>query len=129
MKPIKPPKPRFILARVCIWTLTHHDFLAGRIRSYVWPASATVLFFSIASIISLQSALYVLLIGGLGIMILLGALIHWRKAVLLAIRDEKLRQTAHAAMLALIHARQTESSARQNQNGPVHRWLKKKSQS
>jgi hypothetical protein len=129
MKRVTPPKFRSILARSGIWTITHHDFLAKTIRIYVWASSATVLFLSIAGFISLRTALHVLLFGGLGILILLWSLIHWRKGILLDIRDEKLRQTAHAAMLALIHARQEKTSALENQEGSFLRWLKKKSQS
>ena len=29
-----------LLARISIWTIVHHDFLAARIRIYVWTASA-----------------------------------------------------------------------------------------
>ena len=97
MKHVNPPPSRSILALASIWTLNHHDFLAGRIQSYVWAASATVLFFSVAGILSLRTALYVILVGGIGMLVLLGSLIHWRKAILLDIRDETLKQAAHAA--------------------------------
>lgn len=101
----QPFSPRSFLARISIWTIVHHDFLAAQIRIYVWTASATVLFLSIASLISLQLALYLLLFCGLGIMILLWSLIIWRKSILLHIRDADLRREAHGAMLALIRSR------------------------
>ena len=121
--------PRSSLARISIWTIINHDFLAGRVRTYVWSASATVLFLSVTGIIPLQIALYLLLFCGLGVMILLWSLIHWRKAILLDIRDEELKQTAHAVMLALIHARQAGQSAVEKQKGFNQRWSKKKSHS
>lgn len=105
MKRASPAKQGTFLARVSIWTLVHHDFLASRIRIYMWSASFTLLFFSVASIIPLQIALYLLLFCGCGIVILLWSLISWRKSILLGIQDPELRQIAHAAMLRLIYAR------------------------
>lgn len=127
MKPAKPYKSRSMMARISIWTITNHDFLAGRIRTYVWSATATILFLSIGSIIPLQTALYLLLFCGLGLMILIWILINWRKAILLNIQDEKLRIIAHAAMLALIHARESRHHGIENHHGPIHRWLNRKS--
>jgi len=93
------------LARISIWTVVHHDFLAAQIRIYVWAASATVLFLSITGLIPLQLALHLLLFGGLGVLILIGSLINWRRSILLGIQDDDLRLEAHAAMLSLIHSR------------------------
>ena len=101
----RPFKRHASLARISIWTITHHDFLAAQLRIYVWSASATVLFLSITGLISLQLALHLLLFCGLGILILVGSLINWRKAILLGIRDDDLKLEAHAAMLRLIHSR------------------------
>jgi uncharacterized membrane protein len=115
------------LARISIWTIVHHRWLAAQIRFYVWLASATILLLSIASVIPLQTALYALLFSGLGILILLWLLIHWRKSILLAIRDEQLKQAAHAAMLTLIGSRQAGTAATDNPSGPRRRWVKKKS--
>ena len=115
------------LARISIWTIVHHQWLAAQIRFYVWLASATILLLSIASVISLQTALYALLFSGLGTLILGWLLIHWRKSILLTIRDEKLKQAAHAAMLALIRSRQAGTTATDNPSAPRQRWFKKKS--
>lgn len=128
----KPVNPRFSLVRVSIWTIINHNFLAERIRSYVWTASAIVLFLSVAGFFSLQVALQLLLFCGLGMMILLWSLIQWRKAILQNIRDEELKRTAHAAMLALIHSKQAvvkqaRHSTAKNQKRPSQRWLKKNS--
>ena len=101
----RPFKRHSPLARISIWTITHHDFLAAQIRIYVWCASATVLFLSITGLISLQLALHLLLFCGLGILILLWSLINWRRSILLGIQDDDLKLEAHAAMLSLIHAR------------------------
>ena len=130
----KNVNPRIYMARVSIWTIINHNFLAERIRTYVWTASAIVLFLSVASIISLQVALQLLLFCGLGMMIFLWSLIQWRKAILQNIRDEELKRTAHAAMLALIHSKQAgvkqaRHCAAKNQKRPSQRWLKKNSHS
>lgn len=105
MNPKHPFKHHSSLARISIWTVVHHDFLAARIRIYVWAASATVLFLSITGLIPLQLALHLLLFCGLGILILIGSLINWRRSILLGIQDDDLRLEAHAAMLSLIHSR------------------------
>lgn len=122
----KQPTPGASLARLSIWTLVHHDWLAAQIRFYVWSASATVLFFSIASIIPLQIALTILLFCGLGMLIVLWSLIQWRKSIILAIRDEELKRLAHAAMLALIHSRQIGGPTIVHRKGPIRRWVKKR---
>ena len=129
MERASPPKIQSLLARISIWTIVNHDFLAGRIRIYLWTASATLLFFSVASIIPIRIALYLLLFCGCALMILLWSLINWRKSILLSIRDQAMRQSAHAAMLTLIHARQADRSGMQRRERPLHRWLHKKSSS
>jgi hypothetical protein len=127
MKRVKAPGSRSILARASIWTIVNHDFLAGHIRNYIWGASATVFALCLAHIIPLHTALYILIFSGFGSMVLLWFLIQWRKAILLNIRDEELRRTAHAAMLALIHARQTGSPGVENPHRHHPHWFKKKS--
>lgn len=105
MNPKHPFKRQSSLARISIWTIVHHDFLAAQIRIYVWAASATVLFLSLTGLIPLQLALHLLLFCGLGILILLWSLIYWRRSILLSIRDGDLKLEAHGAMLSLIHSR------------------------
>jgi len=117
MKRERPAKPGNVLERISVWTLIHHDFLVIRIRIYMWSASFTILFFAVAGIIPLRTALYLLLFCGCGIMLLLWSLIQWRRSILLGIQDEKLRLTAHAAMLRLISARQPHSHQRQIKKG------------
>jgi hypothetical protein len=115
------------LARISIWTVVNHNWLAAQIRFYVWTASAIVLLLSVAGIMPLRIALLVLLFSGLGMMILLGSLIHWRKAILLAIGDAELKHSAHAAMLALIHSKRDKRLLVENQKHAIRNWLKKKS--
>ncbi len=115
------------LVRFSIWTIVHHHWLAAQLRLYVWLASATVLLLSIASVIPLQTALYALLFSGLGTLIVVWLLIHWRKSVLLSIQDERLKQAAHAAMLALIQSKKAGTSAANGDTGPRRAWVKKKS--
>ena len=110
------------LARMSIWTIVHHQWLAGQIRFYIWCATATVLFLSIASIIPLTIALTILLFCGTGMLILLWSLIRWRRSILLSIRDEKLKQRAHAAMLALIRSKPSAAI----KTGPSWRWRNNK---
>lgn len=114
------------LVRISIWTIVHHHWLAAQFRLYVWLASATVILLSIASVIPLQTALYSLLFSGLGTLILVWILIHWRKSVLLSIRDEKLKQAAHAAMLVLIR-KKTGTWTTDDHTRPQRTWVKKKS--
>lgn len=127
MNRTNPPKYKSVLARASIWTIVNHDFLAGQIRFYMWFASAMVLFLSIASIIPLQTALYLLLFCGCSIMILLWSLINWRKAVLLGIQNPELKRTAHAAMLALIDSKTPRRSKMKRKGVPLRRWFSKKS--
>jgi hypothetical protein len=115
------------LVRISIWTIVHHQWLAAQFRLYVWLASATLLLLSIASVIPLQTALYALLFSGLGTLIVVWLLIQWRKSVLLSIRDENLKQAAHAAMLALIRSKKAGTSAADGHTGPQRAWAKKKS--
>jgi hypothetical protein len=91
--------------------------------------SATIFILCLASIISLPIALYAMIFFGFGTMVLLWTLIQWRKAILLDIRDEALRRSAHAAMLALIHTRQKRKQVLGNQQGPHPRWFDRKSHS
>jgi uncharacterized membrane protein len=123
------PRPRSLLARASIWTIVNHDFLARQIRYYIWGVSATIFLLFLASIIPIHIALFALIFFGFGTMLLLWALIHWRKAILLDIRDEKLRRSAHAAMLALIHARQKGKHILDNPHESHPRWFGRKSHS
>ena len=120
-------KFKSLLQRASIWTIVNHNFIAGQVRIYVWSASATVLFLSVASIIPLHTALYLLLFCGCGVIILLWSLISWRKAILLDIRNPELKKTAHAAMLALIHSKASPRNKSDRKTAPFHRWLGRKS--
>ena len=127
MNSTKPSKLKSVLARASIWTIINHNFLAGQIRIYVWSASATVLFFAVASIIPLHTALYLLLFCGSAIMILLWWLIRWRKAILLDIQNPEMKKTAHAAMLALIDSKSSRRNKMKKKIVPHYRWFRKKS--
>lgn len=121
MKRASPAASRSRLARVSIWTIVHHDFLAGQIRIYIWTASATVLVLSIFSIIPIEAALSILLFCTLAIMILLWCLINWRKKILVSIQDPELRRCAHAAMLTLIAERMHHRSRQANRTCPLRK--------
>lgn len=114
---------KFVLARASIWSILNHNFLAGQIRIYIWSASATVLFLAVASIISLHTALYILLFCGCAMMIFLWSLIHWRKAILLDIQNPELKKMAHAAMLALIHSKTSRRNKMKKESVPFVRWF------
>ena len=116
-----------VLARASIWTIVNHNFLAGQLRIYLWSASATVLFFAVAGIIPLHIALYLLLFCGSVIMTLLWSLINWRKTILLDIQNPELKQTAHAAMLALIQSKTFRQDKRKRRAVPFYRWFSRKS--
>lgn len=127
MNSTEPSKLKSVLAWASIWTIVNHNFLAGQIRIYVWSASATVLFFAVASIIPLHTALYLLLFCGFAIMILLWSLIRWRKAILLDIQNPEMKKTAHAAMLALIDSKSSRRNKMKKKIVPHYRWFRKKS--
>ncbi len=93
------------VAKLCIWTIRHHNFLINQLRLYMWSAVAVVLFLSIANVIHLKIALLAILFSSLCIVIILWALIERRKTCLLRIQDPDLKQQAHAAMLEFIHDR------------------------
>ncbi len=93
----------------CIWTIKHHDYLAGQIRIYVWSASATILFLSFANLIHITTALKALLAGSMGIAAFLWIMILWRKERLLKINDPVLRQKAYTAMLELVASKNINS--------------------
>lgn len=121
MKRAGPKTFQSTLARISIWTIVHHRFLVGRIRIYIWSASATILFLSIARIIPLHTALTTLLFCGCAMLILLWCLINWRKAILLDIDDPALKRTAHAAMLALIKSKECDGATLKNRTAWRHR--------
>ena len=110
------------LARISIWTIIHHHWLAAQIRFYIWCASASVLFLSIANILPLTIALMILLVCGTGMLILLWSLIFWRRSILLSIRDKELKERAYAAMLTLIRSRPNATRS----TGFPWRWKKRK---
>lgn len=127
MNSTNPSKFKSVLARASIWTIVNHNFLAAQIRIYLWSASATVLFFAVAGIIPLHTALYLLLFCGSVIMILLWFLITWRKTILLDIQNPELRKSAHAAMLALIHCKTPRHNKMKRKTVPLYRWFSRKS--
>jgi uncharacterized membrane protein len=127
MNHTKPSKLKSVLARASIWTIVNHNFLAGQIRIYIWFASATILFLSVASIIPLHTALYLLLFCGSAMIILLWSLINWRKAILLDIQNSELKKTAHAAMLALIHSKASRRDKMKKKPIPIFRRFSRKS--
>jgi len=95
---------RFI-ERLCVWTVRHHDFVRSRVCLYTWTGTVTVLFFTIAMRISIETALSAILFSGLAVMMILWILIERRKTILLGITDPDLREQAYAAMLSLICSR------------------------
>ena len=127
MNNAKPSKFKSALARASIWTILNHNFLAGRIRIYVWSAAATVLFLAVASIIPLHTALYILLFCGCAMMALLWSLISWRKAILLDIQNPELKKAAHEAMLMLIHSKASRRDKKKKKTVPLYRWFSRKS--
>ena len=92
-------------ARLSIWSIRHHDALVAHLRYYVWFAAATVLLLSLASRISLTTALYAILFSSLGLVILIWLLLERRRTILLGIQDEELRREAEDAMRVFIYSR------------------------
>jgi len=88
--------------RLSIWSVRNQSWLAGQVRIYVFAGTALIAFLALARVISIETAMFSALCGGLVIAGLIWTLVQWRKAVLLNIEAPEVRQRAHQAMLAYL---------------------------
>ncbi len=85
--------------KLSVWSIQHQTWLAGQVRIYVFFATALIAFFTLAGVISIQTALFSSFSGGLIVAGLIWTLIQQRKSILLNIQEPDVRELAHRAML------------------------------
>lgn len=90
------------VAKWCIWSVKNQTWLAGQIRIYIFGGCAVVALFTLAGIISLQTALCSLFISGVVIATAIWLLIRQRRIWLLNIKGPELRQQALGAMVGYL---------------------------
>ena len=87
------------IAKLCIWSVQHQTWLAGRLRIYIWGATAVVAFFIFAGVIPLGTGLLALFFCGVSISTAIWLLLKVRRSWLLNIQIPELRQQALTAMI------------------------------
>lgn len=95
-----PPKGRF--AHLLIWTIREQNLIAYHVRIYVWSGVIILLLLTLSQKISLETALYALLVSGVIIGLGLWIAIERRRSWLLRINDPDLKQEAYDAMLTYL---------------------------
>jgi hypothetical protein len=88
--------------RLSIWSVRNQLWLTGQVRIYIFAGTALIAFLALAGVISIETAMFSSLCGGLAIMGLIWILIQQRKAILLNIEAPEVREQAHHAMLAYL---------------------------
>jgi hypothetical protein len=88
--------------RLSIWSVRNQSWLAGQVRIYIFSGTALIAFLALAGVISIETAMFSALCGGLVIMGLIWTLIQQRKAILLNIEAPEVREQAHRAMLTYL---------------------------
>lgn len=99
--PNHPTHP--IIAKWCIWSIKHQNWLAGQLRIYIWAATAVVALFMFAGVIPLEEGLLALFFSGVSISTAIWLLIKVRRSWLLNIQGSELRQQALTAMINYLH--------------------------
>ncbi len=90
------------VTRILIWTIRHQDLLAYHIRMYTWCAVAIILLLTLTQRISINIALYAILVFGSTIAVGIWIAIERRRTWLLQVNDPKLKQEIHLVMLNYI---------------------------
>ena len=103
-------KGRF--AFLWIWSIRYQDQIGYHIRIYMWSAAVMILLLTLSQRISLETSLYVLLIGGLIIGIGLWVVIERRRSWLLGITDPELKEEAYNVMLRYVAQRAYDGTRR-----------------
>ena len=93
-----------IIAKWCIWSIENQTWLAGRLRIYIWGATAVVAFFTYVGIIDLETGLWSVFLSGVAICMVIWLLIRQRKIWLLHIEEPEQRQQALTAMVNYLHS-------------------------
>ncbi len=103
-------------AHFYLWTIRHQNTIAAAIRTQMMSVVCVVLLLTILLPIRLETALQVILCGGMLVIGLLWVLIERRRSWLLGITDPVLRETAHQTMIAYLR-RKTASTTPQKHLG------------
>ena len=88
--------------RLSIWSVRNQSLLAGQVRIYIFSGTALIAFLALAGVISIETAMFSALCGGLVIMGLIWTFIQQRRAILLNIEAPEVREQAHRAMLTYL---------------------------
>lgn len=99
--PNHPTRPT--IAKLCIWSVRHQTWLAGRLRIYIWAATAVVAFLMFTGFIPLEEGLLALFFCGVSISTAIWLLLKVRRSWLLNIQAPELRQQALNAMINYLH--------------------------
>jgi hypothetical protein len=90
------------LAAFYLWTIRRQQHISDVVKTQMISAVAVVLLLTIILPLRLETALQIVLIGGLTIVALLWVLVERRKSWLLAIEDPALKEAAHQAMITYL---------------------------
>ncbi len=91
--------PYPVSARFFLWTIRKQDQITHCIAMNMWSAVSAVLIMALIGLVSLQTALHILLVGAMTVGGLIWILIERRRSWLLAISDPILKSEAHQAMI------------------------------
>ena len=91
--------PYPVSARFFLWTIRRQDQITHCIVMNMWSAVSTLLVMALIGLVSLQTALHILLGGAMTVGSLIWIFIERRRSWLLAISDLKLKSEAHLAMI------------------------------
>ena len=88
-----------ISARFFLWTIRKQDQITNCIAMNTCSAVSALLVMALIGLLSLQTALHILLVGAMATGSLIWILIERRRSWLLAISDPRLKSEAHQAMI------------------------------
>lgn len=109
---------RHRLARAVVWSILYQDEIAHHVRLYMWSGVALVLLVALSGKISVDTAIHGILIVGLTVCGGLWLLILKRRSWLLKITDPELKETAYAAMVIYLSAKETRPRKTRSGDAP-----------
>lgn len=89
-------------AALYLWSIRRQDEISINMQICMWSAISTILLLSLLLPIDLETALHIILFGGLTACGLLWVFIERRRSWLLTIQDPILRESAHREMIAYL---------------------------
>ena len=88
-----------ISARFFLWTIRRQDRITRWVSMNMWAAISAVLAISMIGFVAVETALQIILFGGMAAVFFIWILIERRRSWLLRISDPKLKAVAHQAMV------------------------------